>query len=47
VAIAEHTVMPGKEKAFEEGAVATMEAMSDSTGFLGHRILKPLVFTND
>ncbi len=42
VAIAEHTVMPGKEKAFEEGAVATMEALSDSTGFLGYMILKQM-----
>jgi sulfur oxygenase/reductase len=42
VAIAEHTVMPGKEKAFEEGAVATMEALVDSTGFLGYMILKQI-----
>jgi len=42
VAIAEHTVMPGKEKAFEEGAIATMEALSDSTGFLGYMILKQM-----
>ena len=42
VAMAEHTVMPGKEKAFEEGAVATMEALSDSTGFLGYMILKQI-----
>jgi len=42
VAIAEHTVMPGKEKAFEEGAIATMEALSDSTGFLGYMVLKQI-----
>ena len=42
VAMAEHTVMPGKEKAFEEGAIATMEALSDSTGFLGYMILKQI-----
>jgi sulfur oxygenase/reductase len=42
VAIAEHTVMPGKEKMFEDGAIATMEALSDSTGFLGYMILKQI-----
>jgi sulfur oxygenase/reductase len=42
VAIAEHTVFPGKEKAFEQGAIATMEALSDSTGFLGYMILKQI-----
>lgn len=42
VAIAEHTVMPGKEKAFEKGAIETMEALSDSTGFLGYMILKQM-----
>jgi len=42
VAMAEHTVMPGKEKAFEQGAIATMEALSDSTGFLGYMILKQI-----
>lgn len=40
VAIAEHTVAPGREKEFEEGAIATMEALSESTGFLGYMILK-------
>jgi sulfur oxygenase/reductase len=40
--MAEHTVMPGKEKLFEEGAVATMEALSDSTGFLGYMVLKQM-----
>ncbi len=42
VAMAEHTVMPGKEKEFEQGAIATMEALSDSTGFLGYMILKQI-----
>jgi sulfur oxygenase/reductase len=42
VAMAEHTVMPGKEAAFEEGAIATMEALSNSTGFLGYMILKQI-----
>lgn len=42
VAMAEHTVRPGKEKEFEEGAVATMNALSDSTGFLGYMILKQI-----
>ena len=42
VAIGEHTVVPGKEKAFVEGAIKTMEALSDSTGFLGYMILKQI-----
>ena len=42
VAMAEHTVKPGKEKAFEQGAIDTMEALSDSTGFLGYMILKQI-----
>ena len=42
VAMAEHTVMPGKEKEFEKGAIATMEALSDATGFLGYMILKQI-----
>jgi sulfur oxygenase/reductase len=42
VAMAEHTVMPGKENEFEKGAIATMEALSDSTGFLGYMILKQI-----
>lgn len=42
VAIAEHTVKPGQETAFEQGAIATMEALSDSTGFLGYMILKQI-----
>ena len=42
VAMAEHAVMPGRENVFEEGAIATMEALSDSTGFLGYMILKQI-----
>ena len=42
VAMAEHTVKPGREEAFESGAIATMEAISDSTGFLGYMILKQI-----
>jgi sulfur oxygenase/reductase len=42
VAIAEHTVIPGKEAAFEKGAIETMEALSESTGFLGYMILKQI-----
>lgn len=42
VAIAEHTVKPGREKEFEQGAIETMEALSDSTGFLGYMILKQM-----
>ena len=42
VAIAEHTVMPGKEKEFEKGAVETMESLSGSTGFLGYMVLKQI-----
>jgi len=42
VAVAEHTVVPGKEKAFEKGAIKTMDALSDSTGFLGYMILKQI-----
>ena len=42
VALAPHTVQPGQEAAFEKGAVETMEALSDSTGFLGYMILKQI-----
>ncbi len=42
VAMAEHTVKPGKEKAFEQGAIDTLEALSDSTGFLGYMVLKQI-----
>ena len=34
--------MPGKEAAFEEGAIETMEALSETTGFLGYMILKQM-----
>ncbi|MHB8789764.1 MAG: sulfur oxygenase reductase family protein [Desulfobulbaceae bacterium] len=34
-----HTVVTGREKAFEKGAIETMEALSDATGFLGYMIL--------
>ena len=34
--------MPGREEAFKQGAIATMEALSDSTGFLGYMILKQI-----
>jgi sulfur oxygenase/reductase len=42
VAMAEHTVKAGQEKVFEKGASETMEALSDSTGFLGYMILKQM-----
>jgi sulfur oxygenase/reductase len=42
VAIAEHTVMPDKEKEFEKGAIETMEALSGATGFLGYMVLKQI-----
>jgi len=42
VALAPHAVKAGAEAAFEEGAVATLEALSDSTGFLGYMILKQI-----
>jgi len=42
VALAEHTVKPGREEEFEAGAIETMEAISDSTGFLGYMILKQI-----
>ncbi len=42
VAVAEHTVAAGKEKAFEQGATETMEALADSMGFLGYMILKQM-----
>jgi len=40
VALAEHSVKPGEEAAFEQGAIATMEALSGATGFLGYVVLK-------
>jgi sulfur oxygenase/reductase len=42
VAIAEHTVKPGSEAQFEQGAVETMEAIADSAGFLGYMLLKQI-----
>lgn len=42
VALAEHTVKPGKEKDFEKGVCATMDAIADSTGFLGYMVLKQI-----
>lgn len=42
VALAEHEVKPGEEAAFEAGAIATMEAIAGSTGYLGHMILKEI-----
>lgn len=42
VAFVEHTVLPGREQDFEKGAVETMEAMSDSPGFLGYMILRQI-----
>lgn len=42
VALAPHTVRAGREAAFEKGAVATLEALSDSTGFLGYMVLKQI-----
>jgi sulfur oxygenase/reductase len=42
VAMAEHTVKPGQEKILEKGASETMEALSDSAGFLGYMILKQM-----
>ncbi|MDY0213204.1 MAG: sulfur oxygenase reductase family protein [Desulfuromonadaceae bacterium] len=42
IAFGEHTVLPGHEKAFEKGAINTMEALADSPGFLGYMILKQI-----
>lgn len=42
VALAEHTAKPESEEEFEQGAVETMEALSDSAGFLGYMILKQI-----
>ncbi len=42
VAIGEHTVKPGHEKKFEKGLIDTLEAISDSTGFLGYMVLKQI-----
>ncbi len=42
IAFAEHTVKPGKEAEFEQGAIDTMEALSEAVGFLGYMILKQI-----
>lgn len=42
VSLAPHTVKPGRERAFEKGVVDTLEAVSDSTGFLGYMVLKQI-----
>lgn len=42
IALAEHTVKSGREDAFEQGAVATLEAISRSPGFLGYMVLKQI-----
>jgi len=42
VVMAEHTVKPDRAEAFEKGAIATLETLSDSTGFLGYMILKQI-----
>ncbi len=42
VAMTEYTVKPGQERAFEKGASETMQALSDSTGFLGYMVLKQM-----
>ena len=42
VTLAPHTVKPGTEAAFEKGVVENLEALSDSTGFLGYMVLKQM-----
>lgn len=42
VALAPHTVKQGQEAEFEKGVVATLDAISDSTGFLGYMVLKQI-----
>jgi sulfur oxygenase/reductase len=42
VALGEHDVKPGEEETFEQGAFETMEAISDSPGFLGYMIMKEI-----
>ncbi len=43
VACAPHTVKPGHEEAFEQGAIETMEALrQEATGLLGYMILKQI-----
>lgn len=40
VALTEHTVRPGRETHFERGVADTMDAIADSTGFLGYMLLR-------
>jgi sulfur oxygenase/reductase len=40
VAMGVHTVKPGEEAAFEQGVRATMAALSDTPGYLGHMVLE-------
>ena len=42
VALTEHTVAPGREKAFEKGVSETIQAIADSPGFLGYMVLKQI-----
>lgn len=42
VAICEHTVKPGLEAAFEEGARATVEAMAETPGYLGSMMMRQI-----
>lgn len=38
--MATHKIKPGKEAEFEEGEIATMEGLKETTGMLGYQILK-------
>lgn len=38
--MATHKIKPGKEAEFEEGEIATMEKLMESTGMVGYQILK-------
>ena len=42
VVVGEHTVKPGREAEFEQGAADTLDAISESPGFLGYMILKQI-----
>jgi sulfur oxygenase/reductase len=42
VALGVHTVKAGEESAFEQGVVATMEALADSPGYLGYMLMKQI-----
>lgn len=42
VALGVHTVQPGHEEAFEASVRATMEALADSPGYLGHMVMKQI-----